>query len=553
MNNTDIKKILDDLYSVDPSLKAREQELIPIIRAMAIKPEAYYDATFAANLRTRLLAELAENKSTQSRTSVPAFWNILTARPLQYAILGVAVIVIGAVAITELHPKTNGPVALNSPNVTIQNVSAGAFGSLSSLGAGAGSATAGANSAANPAVPSAAATPGVATPMNAVAAAPTNSATKVGASATYMPVRPPVYYNPSKYDYTGNPITQTQAQLNVLKKVTTAFSADQATTALEQAGFGGINLSAFANLGMSTVTLVQNQPFGYQISIDFVNGTISIDQNYNEWPQDGATTTPLTASDIPSDSAVIATANQFFASHGISTENYATPEVTHDNVGFAVPLAAKAAGVANSAIVGAMPMIPYYSDSEQVLYPLMVNGINVYDTSGNKVGLTVEVNVRYNRVANVYGLETETYQSSAYDAITDASTIISMAESTPSYPMIYNVTNDVVGTGASGGAVIGGSGDGTVYDLGTPTMAYAEMYQADSQGQDQEFLVPAYVFPVTTAGTDNASTQNIVVPLIKDFEQQNNVVIPGRPIPMTSGGSGGGASAGSVSNAPTAQ
>lgn len=178
-------------------------------------------------------------------------------------------------------------------------------------------------------------------------------------------------------------------------------------------------------------------------------------------------------------------------------------------------------------------MIPYYPDSEQVLYPLVVNGQNVYDTNGNQIGFTVEVNVRYNRVANVYGLDTESYQSSAYDAITNTSTIITAAETSPSYPIIYNTMNDIAPNGgATGNKII-------TYNLGTPTMGYAQIYQTDSNGQSAQFLVPAFIFPVI-GNMSNSPARNVVVPLIKDFTQVNNhgVMIPYAGAAVGSSGSG---------------
>ena len=442
---------------------------------------------------------------------------------MRYAAVGVAVIAIAAVAVTSLslQPKSGGNLALNSGGVTIQNVGANAFGKLSAANTTNSGAAATSNTGA-PTAGGAAASPMMAPAVGAPAASPLKN------SVIAMPIRPPGYFPTVKYDYTGAAFTQDQAQLNVLKKTAQPLTADQATNALEQAGFGQINLASFSGLSMSNVTLSQNQSFGYQITLDLADGTISINQNYNEWPQ--GNTTPLKASDIPSDSAVIATANQFMKDHAISLANYGTPTVTQNNnlivpMGVATPAVSanggsgsSGGGVASAPSAGLM--IPYYSDSEQVLYPLIVNDMSVYDTNGNQIGLTVEVNVRYNRVANVYGLSTESYQASAYDAITNTSTILSMAETSPTYPIIYNGSNG--GVMLNNNTAADGTGSTvTTYDLGTPKMVYEDIYQSDSNGQSNEFLVPAFVFPVIGNAADTA-TRNIMVPLIQDFAQQNN-------------------------------
>ena len=496
MNTNDIQKILNDLYTLDPSLRSQEKELTTLIKAMAIKPKAAYDPAFAATLRLQLLEALKHNQTMQSHEKNLTISELLMGSSLRYAFAGIAVIAIAIITTISLHAnKTSGPVALNGSNAVITDIGAHAFGTLSAANT---TSTTGADTAPQRAAFSSA--PMI--PATAPASAPAGTTASSPQSAAIMRPIGPQNSTTITYNYTGAPITQDEAQLKVLKKTTTPFSVDQATNALEQAGFGQINLSSFGGLSMSNVTLSQNESFGYQIYLDITNGTISIYENYNEWPQ--GTTSPLTASQIPTDNTVIATAEQFLATHAISTSTYGAPQVTKNN-NVAVPMAATAATN--------MPMIPYYSDVEEVMYPLMVNNEPVYDTNGNSIGLTVEVNIRYDRVANIYGLSTENYQASAYDAITNTSTILSMAEASHSSPILYYYANGTSDAPAT-------TNNTVTYSLGTPIMGYADIYQSDSNGQSNEFLVPAFIFPVTNAS--GTGQQNIVVPLIKDFASTNN-------------------------------
>jgi hypothetical protein len=483
---------------------------------------------------------------------------------VRYAALAVAVLAIaGVVAFTSLHPKTGGGIlAFNNSAPTITTVAPQAFGTLSGLNSTAN--TGGTNTNGGTAATAPQTQAGAQTSAGPRAASINSGAINTLAPAIVPrpiggPIMPPGFgYNTIKYTYTGGAFSQDQSQLNVLKQISQSFSADQATAALEQAGFSPVNLSSFDGLTMNNVTLSQNQSFGYTISIDLQGGTISIDENYNEWPQNN-NATPLTAANVPSDSAVINIANQFLSAHSISTASYGTPQVSPTNIVVPVAMSAGSAGAGaggtantsasagTNAAVGtqAMPMIPYYSDSEQVLYPLMINGENVYDTNGNAIGMNVIVNVRYGRVSSVYGLQAQSYQSSAYDAITSTSTIISMAESTPSYPiMIYNTldsgsTGSAVGSEAPTPTPTTNPTNGdtvTVRHLGTPTMAYEEMYQTDSNGQSAEFLIPAFAFPVAGATTDT-QPQLIMVPLVSAFVKQSN---PPRAIPYSAPATTGG-------------
>ena len=59
----DIKKILEDLYELDPALRSEEAELKKIIKKFAAqKPDAEYDEEFREKLKAELLKRVAEKK-----------------------------------------------------------------------------------------------------------------------------------------------------------------------------------------------------------------------------------------------------------------------------------------------------------------------------------------------------------------------------------------------------------------------------------------------------------------------------------------------------------
>jgi len=126
-------------------------------------------------------------------------------RVLGYAVLAVAVIVIGDASFISLRSKPAGPVALNASTVTITNVGANAFGKLG------------------------------ASDINSATPAAKSNATANSEAPVAMMAAPQIrvsYVTAVKYDYVGEPISQDQARLNVLKKIASSFSADQATAAL---------------------------------------------------------------------------------------------------------------------------------------------------------------------------------------------------------------------------------------------------------------------------------------------------------------------------------
>jgi hypothetical protein len=506
------------------------------------KPDTGRSPEFEADLRKRLLVELAMHPPVKKESFI-----FIMSKTMKLSLMGVLVIAVAAVAVlaVTLQPKGNGALALLGAGKVTQ-VGGNAFGSLSSLSGSAGSA--GSGSVAPTAASASAASNGntsgeaAAAPMSAMATEGSGASSGgAAASPAIMPVRP-IFYTNTTYAYKGDPIAQNESQLNVLKVLPVAIPPAQADAAFGTLGFGMFDPASFAGADVTNITLSQNQSFGYTIEVDLPDGTFSIYENYSEWPQDN-NATPLTASDMPATSTILGIANQFLSDHGIPTSAYGAPEVTNDYVGFAIPASAPAAVSASNAAV-AMPMIPSYPDAAEVLYPLVVNGMEVYSESGQKIGMQLTVDLQNEKVSNVSNLNAEQYQSSAYDAITSSTEILALAEDSQTYPLIYNVpmTEEGSGSGAGGGgaASAGNAGNAanvgstTVIDLGTPTMAYEQMFQYGSDGTSSQFLVPAYVFPETSA--EGAGTSNIIVPLIQAFVQNNDsgsVVVPmPKPMPL---------------------
>ncbi len=428
------------------------------------KPGAEFDPAFADRLRGRLLSALDEGAKRKAPSGLhrPAWFSFPRA-----ALAGLAVLVIalGTIAVTGLvrHEGAapegqSGPVALLG-SANIVRVGDRAFGTFAAPGAASDAASGGAVSAA----PEASAAPAMAPKMMSVAAMPPSAA----------PSAEPTYR------YGGSAFVQGHASLDVLKVLPEAIPADAAAKALAQTGFG--------DASMTEATLSERQPFGYTIQLDLQGGSISISENSDEWPQAESGPSPMATS------TAINIANRFLGDHGIAMGRYGAPEVRSDT-SIAAPVAE-------------MPMIPYHPDTIAVLYPLIVNGMEVYSEGGTQIGVTVTVSAHYGRVTSVYGLNAETYEASAYGAITSTSTILSLAEHASVRPIIYNgLRSAAVDTATDASSSIAGI-------LGTPVLAYAQIFKTAPDGTAEQFLVPAYAFPVS----GGVSGRNIMVPLISDF------------------------------------
>lgn len=512
MNNNEIKKILEELYAVDGTLRSRERELIVLIESLAAKPHVQRDQEFFNDLRARLLVELSRTQKNKMTITM-----ILT-KNMRYVAAGFAVLVVAGLLAFQFLPAKHSSNTNSLLGVNITKVGDNAFGPLSSLSAQSPAPenkTGGTSNAQTTASPIAAAPTAInssARPMMA-AMGTTMAPNPVAISAPIM--APPAIH----YIYKGGTFTQDQASVDVLKKKTGGISFGDVNSALGQSGLGLVDMSSFPGSQVTNLTFTQDQNFGYITNIDLSSGDISISMNWATWPQNN-NLKPLTASDMPATSTVITTANKFLADHHIPMANYGDPEVIN-NFYEVVPLAADAAGTRKS-VTAPTPvngvMRPYYPDSMQVLYPLLLNGKTVYANGGSKIGLSVEVNIRYNKVANVYGLNTQDYQASSYAAITDVNKLISLATNPQSSPVIYYGM-------AQGGSGNVQSNNVTEIDLGTPTSGYEQLYQYDNAtGMSSQFLVPALVFPVINrsgSSTYYNSTNAVVVPLVQDFLENN--------------------------------
>ncbi|HQK63553.1 MAG TPA: hypothetical protein PLF16_00195, partial [Candidatus Staskawiczbacteria bacterium] len=117
MEQENIKKILTDLYVIDPSLKSKEADLISAIKIMQAKKENGYDKEFSARLRGKLLLEANKSNKNHNRYFIP----VLAASSL------VLLCFVGIFSFNYFD-------SLKRPQVAIERVGDHAFGVFSSSG-----------------------------------------------------------------------------------------------------------------------------------------------------------------------------------------------------------------------------------------------------------------------------------------------------------------------------------------------------------------------------------------------------------------------------------
>ncbi len=481
MNEQEIKKILQELYVLQPDLAVRERELKKIIlKLVADRPPAEINEAFKKELRAEILRLASSSRPWPQEDargfSLSRLWSV---RGLVFSLGGVALIVAGlAVYLNQLDSK---PATQVSPaGLTIEKLSANAFGVLPSQeliqSSGRGGVSSGGLGVG-----------GAKTLTSAPSAGDVESQSDVDMIGG-------VNY---KFVYSGN-ITPPAERLDVLKRLTGQAVKLETTNLAGFLGQGLADIGTFSGLKIQSVSLVQDSDHGYQLDVNFDMGTIAISELWNQWySNDGSVgscvdpancaTEQLTEADIPDDDALIKLANDFLIEHGVGLDNYGQAQVQNQWRGTAETLKFGLAG--------------YIPEIIQVFYPLRIGDRLVYTIDGSPSGLYVDVNLRQNKVSNVTGLAVQHYESSSYKTIQEVAQIKSMVEQGGVYAN-YSYPN----------------AEKTVeLSLGDPSVQFVSLPRLDTDGY-QEYLVPAYVFPIVKVPEGEQYWQkNIVIPLVKEF------------------------------------
>jgi hypothetical protein len=482
--NDKIKKILDELYALEPDLHNREEELAKIIeRLLMDKPDTKFDQNFARQLRADLLAQRMPVKT----KGVFFMFN-------RFAYAGLAVVALAAIAgAVYLYGQNTITKRQDLLGVNVHQVADNAFGSLATLSnsgaaGGRGGGGGGSETAQNSPAPS------------SDLAAPKMAYGMGGGGGIGMP-NPE--YTQYKYVYHGDPLKLAESQMEVFKKIKGAGSTSDLVRAFSGQNTGLLNLSRFKNLKLQNFSVYEDGPDGYRIDADLFNGTISLSENFTNpkvYEQAG-----ISAKDLPGDADLINLVKQFLNSRNIDISGYGEGEVQKywqlDRSG--------------SLVNPEMTL-----NDISVIFPLKINGQEVYDQNGSKYGVMANIRLADRKVTGVWNLNIQQYQSSNYAAETDAARILEIAGRGGVYQGLYNPSFPPTKV--------------VEIELGAPQTVLMQMWNYNN-GANDELLVPALVFPVVSIPNDGPIYQkNVVVPLIKEIlDSVNSVQPPIMPLEKT--------------------
>jgi len=512
--NPEIKKMLEDLYRLEPGLKAQEPALLKLIdELMASRPDTGFDEEFRERLRARLLREFP----TAAQPAKFRLLDLFTGRNRLVFAVGGALLGVLLVALVVMPSK--GPAKVSSQLASapseaiglsggpaVRPVAAHAFGSLSGaakqesgISRQAAGATGSAEGAFAPA-PSAvgdqsASSMSLGSSKMAVGLGGGGGAAAMMAEPGLMPAyRPTVYH----FKYSGQ-LDLKDAQVAVLKRENT-LNTKLLAGIIGRVDLGLMDLGKLQNLNVQSVSLVEDRDHGYWININFDDGSVTLSQNWPKWQQPAADCRPgldcqpprLRLEDMPSDDDVIRIADAFVKDMGISTADYGQPTADGSWRQYYETADSKADY--------------WFPDQVTVIYPLLVQGKKVYNSDGRPAGMMVGVDVRSRRVANVSPLYSQNYASSDYEAETDAAKVAAVI--------------------AKGGIMPFYQGDGAdakvvEVELGAPEQAYYYSWSY-ANGLAENILVPALVFPIVNRPADQGLyLEQVVVPLAKELLEQD--------------------------------
>jgi len=491
-----INNILKDLYALDPELRQYERELMPLVRELIeAKPDTVFDEAWARALRAQLVARA----STPQQRSGFGFLKLFSMKTTYtYGAIIAAVVIVAAVGSFTLNKKDTSFQLASAPE--INSVGKNAFGSLLSTG-GTGTDVAAESAARALSVDTAPA------PEDAGASvAPKGVASMVpaagygggGGDIAVDRMIAPVPYSIT-YTYNGDEFALDDQEVPVLRRARGTETGSAFVSTLTGFDFGLLNLGSFSSAQMQNISFSENRDFGYVVNINFIDGSISINENWERWNhpskecRDEAcyNSIRLSIADVPADDHVVAIADAFLRDHGIALDAYGEPSVDNQWRTYYEQVDDKA---------------DYYiPDAISVKYPLEINGEPVYEQGGSTVGMQVSVNIRFDRVSGVWGLQTQRYESSSYPAITDVKKVVSLVERGGLYGPVYYYDSPEGQEKVS-------------LSLGTPEHVLTKIWNYQNSTQN-ELLVPALRFPVTNKPNEARYyvPDSIVIPLAEEL------------------------------------
>lgn len=497
--NSHIRTILDELYVLEPQLKTQENELITIIEQMLEhKPDAEPDPAFVQQLRMILKERAASTSTTHSSLFFPAprssrrsvVGSFLTMQSFPYAVVGAVLgaVITGPIVYSIVTSDGTISVPTDAPmpmfSYGIQEAGNQAFGDLSDPSVSINPRGQGGGGGGAPSID---------------AAMPTDAKMIAPDSMIY-----PAEITEYNFTINGEMPALTDGEVDVLKR-RKGMSSPSISSILGSFDLGFINLSSFNDAKVDSISFYEDKQYGYMFYLNFREGSLSINANWEKWPQ-VTDYQPIDPSSVPADERLLSIASSFVSDHDINVSSYGAPEVDKQ-------------WQRQFELMSAAGTSMYAPDSVRVVYPLLIDGQPVYDEGGSKMGISIGINVRENRVSDVWGIMDQNFQKSSYPGVTDGAQVTQYLDTYGDMQKQWMPEGTTVKT--------------VDVTLGAPIPGFTRMYVYDDANRmGNELIVPALIFPVESVPEGQYYYQtSITVPLAKELLEKINQPI-GVPRPL---------------------
>ena len=468
----EIKNILQELYMIDPELKKHEKDLQRIIsQLLKSKPDIKIDKRFVQSLKTEILGKTKKTKNIKStKINFKWLWN------LSYALGGaIIVFVLMFPLIKDNYDASLSPEARKSLSILpLEDESA--FGNIGVTSDN---------------------SPTVATGLGGGGLNATFSAESVKMIAPFE-----TKFN---FVYSGEKINIEDTEMPVYKKNNNSTWSQTLSDKIKDFNSGLLNMNKFSDIDVINLSFNEDKDFGYSVYITPQYNTISINSNWYRWPhpeQDCQEekcfeSLRLKESDVPEDSILIEIADKFLKEYNVDMSNYGAGKIISQWRDVFV----------------ADGEDKYVPEIISVIYPLILQGQTVYEQGGTESGITVGIDIRYNKVAHVNNITTLEFSSSKYEIENNFDKILEYAKKGGMNMGYYNAeTNNVIDI-----------------ELDKPFLSLIQYYKRTGNN-DEQLFIPAFLFPIKERAEGMHYMQpNVVVPLIKEWfkDQQSDGQYPG--------------------------
>lgn len=480
-----IQQVLRDLYAVDAKLEEHESNLIKIIDALIkTKPEAELDEQYRIKLKKELLAkaaEIASIKNSQSGYAVNSWLpKYMGWYSFSLAMFILAFIVPTIIMLTDHSAKTLFTSKFNfrSMKVSINPIGDRAFGSLSG------------SSSANTKSDTGSRAYGAGSGESAQSSTPTSDLKIIDG------IMPPYEYKVYRYDYKGKEFVIEDSAMAVLKRNKNASLFNGENKIISGLSSGYMDFGSLGLNKIESANMVGTGEYPMMVYIDQNNGSISLSEYWPVWQkkiypcqsndQKCFDAQRIKISEVPNDDVILRLADEFISEHNVNMENYEAGLV--ENRWREEYL--KSANKDNY----------YIPETISVIYPLKVESKEIFNSSGEREGLRVNINIKLRRVSGLWGLNTKEYDSSNYPIEQDKDRILKLAAKGDLYSWEPGPDAKIVNL-----------------DLDTPQLIYLVHYNYND-GANEELLVPALSFPIKNIPQEEYFYKKfVVIPLVKEI------------------------------------